>query len=566
VSPAGRLWFDVDRPIARGVLLFAVGLAVATGLTFWLGLRATRAWQQSTREAAETRANEVAALLTVALERDMKGGQASMLVPFNEALVSSPPYELADRFARGFARFPYLESFYVWTERGGAGGVTYVFNRADRKPRWDTEPPPDDPFPVVFRRDPASLRELVARARTEATEGLRFTLQDIDVGGVQYQTVAQLMYEGEGSQARLSAVVGFLVDLEWVRRHYFDDFIRQIQGIIGDTTLSIEVRDADAQPVALVGPPSSGALQHSRTFAFAFADQALLEELPRSARPRPWTARVGVGNEATLVAASQGATRTLVLLSLGALATIVGLGFAVRAAGAAADLAAVQAEFVSAVSHEMKTPLSLIKLASDTLANGRFATPGAVGEYGQMINVEAQHLTRLIDNVLCYARINDATSAYDLEPVDVTDLVQESIDRFRPRLAERGIEVQLQLPPDAAVVNGDHLMLGHAFDNLVENAIVHAGDGRWLAVAVAANRSHAFIEVADHGEGIPAADLPRVFEKFYRRKGTRQRGTGLGLAIVRRIIEDHGGRAEISSVVGQGTTVRVSLPLIESQA
>ena len=76
------MWFDSSRPNARAVLVFAAGLAVATGLTFWLGLRATREWQHSTREAAETRANEVAALLTVALERDMKGGQVSVLVPF----------------------------------------------------------------------------------------------------------------------------------------------------------------------------------------------------------------------------------------------------------------------------------------------------------------------------------------------------------------------------------------------------------------------------------------------------------------------------------------------------
>jgi len=178
------MWFDSSRPNARGVLLFAAGLALATSLTFWLGLRATREWQRSTRDASETRANEVAALLTVALERDMKGGQISVLVPFNEALVNSPPYELADRFARGFARFPYLESFYVWTERGGPNGATYVFNRADRKPRWDSAPPPEDPFPVVFRRDPAPLAAVVSRARSEAAEGIRFGLNNTNIDGV----------------------------------------------------------------------------------------------------------------------------------------------------------------------------------------------------------------------------------------------------------------------------------------------------------------------------------------------------------------------------------------------
>ena len=109
-------------------------------------------------------------------------------------------------------------------------------------------------------------------------------------------------------------------------------------------------------------------------------------------------------------------------------------------------------------------------------------------------------------------------------------------------------------------------MLLHAFDNLVENALTHAGDGKWLGVTITAGNASATVEVSDRGEGIPPNDLPRVFEKFYRRKGTRQRGTGLGLAIVRRIIDDHGGRVGISSVMGRGTTVTVSLPLLETQA
>src|SRR5579872_5602362 len=177
---------------ARGPLAFAVGLAIATGLTFLLGVRATREWQRSTLEAADTRANEVAALLTVALERDMKGGQVSVLVPFNETVVNSPPYELADRFARGFARFPYLESFYVWTERAGTEGDVLVFNRADRTPRWDADPLPEEPFPVIFRRDPGALRGVVSDVRGAAEERPRFVLRDVTVGGSRYQTVAQL--------------------------------------------------------------------------------------------------------------------------------------------------------------------------------------------------------------------------------------------------------------------------------------------------------------------------------------------------------------------------------------
>jgi signal transduction histidine kinase len=555
------------RPLgASGPFLFAVGLAVATGFTFWLGLRATREWQLSTLDAADTRANEVAALLTVALERDMKGGQVSVLVPFNETLVNSPPYELADRFARGFARFPYLESFYVWTERGGADGTVVVFNRADRTPRWDTALPPEDPFPVTFRRDPAALAPAVHVVRAAADDRPRFVLRNLVVGEEQYQTVAQLMYEGEGSQARLSAAVGFLVDLDWVRQHYFSDFLRQIQGILGDSTLRIEIVDEAQRQVATVGQPGSGTPRHSRQFSLVFADQTLVSELPRAVRPEPWSARVAIGTEATLGAASRGSMRTLVLLAFGALTTLAGLWFTVRAARASAELAATQAEFVSAVSHEMKTPLSLIKLASDTIANRRYATPEAIDEYGRMMSIEAQHLTRLIDNTLCYARINDGATAYDFEATDLVELIQESVDRFRPRIAEAAMHVHLELPADPVFVSADHLMFVHVIDNLLNNAVTHAAAGRHITVQLSVEGGRAVLSVADRGPGIPPGDLPRVFEKFYRQKGTRQRGTGLGLAIVRRIVEDHHGRVDIASAVGTGTTVLVLLPTTDAHA
>ncbi len=253
-------------------------------------------------------------------------------------------------------------------------------------------------------------------------------------------------------------------------------------------------------------------------------------------------------------------------MALGAVATFAGLWFTVRGARASAELAATQAEFVSAVSHEMKTPLSLIKLASDTIANRRYAAPDAIDEYGRMINVEAQHLTHLIDNTLCYARITDRRSAYDFEATDLVELIQESVDRFRPRLTEAAMHVDVQLPPDPVFVNGDHLMLLHVVDNLLDNAVTHAAAGRQLTIVLSAAGSSAILSVTDRGPGIPPADLPRVFEKFYRQKRTRQRGTGLGLAIVRRIVEDHGGRVDIASTVGAGTTVRVLLPATDAHA
>jgi signal transduction histidine kinase len=556
------MWLDPRAAKATGALLFAAGLAVVTGLMFWFGLRATREWERSTIEAADTRGHEVVTLLGVALERDMKGGQISVLLKMTEQdFTPIAPYELADRFARGFAQFPYLESFFVWTVSGGPDGSTYVFNRADRTPSWDTGGVGNDPYPVVFRRDPKPFHNAVLLARAQSSQQSRFAMFETTVNGIRYQALALLMYAAD---AQLSAVVGYTVNLEWVQAHYFSDFIRQIQGIIGDPTLGIEIVNSEGRPVATVGPPVSGSPTHARSFPLVFADQALLSDRSQRQRLANWTARVGVASDASRAAASRGAARTLALLGLGAFATIIGLGLTVRAARAAANLATVQSEFVSAVSHEMKTPLSIIRLASDTLANGRYASPSAIGDYGRLMAAEADHLTRLIDNVLYYARINDSTSEYDFEVIDVAELVQESIDRFRPQLNKLGFDLQMNVPADAAFIRADHVMMVHVIDNIIDNAINYASSGKWLGLRVVSGARSVHVEIADRGEGIPADDLPHVFEKFYRRKGMRHRGAGLGLAIVRRIVEDHQGTVNISSVLGQGTTVDVELPRSEA--
>ena len=206
--------------------------------------------------------------------------------------------------------------------------------------------------------------------------------------------------------------------------------------------------------------------------------------------------------------------------------------------------------------------MSLITLASDTLANRRYTSAAAIGEYGQMITVEARHLARLIDNVLCYARINDPASEYDFETIDFGEVVQESIDRFRPQLQANGFEVQVRVPSDPISVRADHIRLVQVFDNLIDNAIKYAASGKWLGVSVSQSGRWVTAEVSDHGEGIPPAELSRVFERFYRRKGTRHRGAGLGLAIVRQVVEDHKGTVRMSSTSGQGSRVEIVLPIV----
>ena len=298
-----------------------------------------------------------------------------MLLPFIQAGIDDPPYEIADLLRSRLREISYLSRVVsrVAQHWQRAADDPMSSTAPDRRPSWDGADVPDEPYPVVFRRNPAAVASIphprpvgVAHARTP------FAIFETSIEGVPYQTLLYLMYDGSRPEARLSAVAGFMVDMAWVKTKYFSDFINQIHDIVNDPSLSITISDTQGRLVAAAGPLSDAPAPHVRQFPVVFADPALVEGLTHSDEVPPlWTARVGVAGEAALAAANRGTSRTLAVAGLGVLATIVGLGLTGRATHAAAGLAAVQSEFVSAVSHEMKTPLSLIKLASDTLATGR---------------------------------------------------------------------------------------------------------------------------------------------------------------------------------------------------
>lgn len=541
-------------------LALAVCLVIATMSMFWLGWRASQEWERSTEQSVNARGKEVLALLAVALERDMKGGQLSVLLPVNQPLLEeSSLYDLADRFAGGFARFPYLESVFVWKESGGPDGLTYFFNRAERPPPWDDLESVADPYPIVVRRDPVAARSLVTEARSRDAGGAPFVLFEAEVAGVRYQTLAQLIYR-VGGDVRLAAMVGFTVNLEWVRRHYFLDLIHQIQKISGDGTIRIEILDQAERLVAETGPAARRQAVHAQTFPLAFSDRAFVSGVTPLYRAPRWTARLDMTSDTALVAARRGLVRTLGLLAFGAVATAITLLLTVKAARAAADLSSQQSEFVAAVSHEMKTPLSLITLASDSLAHGRYSSPDTISDYGRLLSAEARQLTRLIDNVLCYARIGNAKQAYSYESVDLPELVEDSVERFEPELKAHGVDVHVDVPVDSPGVRADRTMMQHVVDNLIDNAIKHAASGKTLVLKVLPDNGLVRLEVTDRGHGVPPDEVPHIFDKFYRGKGAKHRGSGLGLSIAQRIVEEHGGTIGVSTVIGEGTTVAVTLP------
>lgn len=225
----------------------------------------------------------------------------------------------------------------------------------------------------------------------------------------------------------------------------------------------------------------------------------------------------------------------------------------------------VRRDFVANASHELRTPLSIIKGYVETLVDGHETMElEDRAKFLKTIQRHSERLKAIIDDLLVLSRLESATPGLKFEPVDLTGFFQNLADDYRRR--PNGIEHQIEVsaPADLGDIQADSEKLTQVFSNLLDNALKYTPKGTRLELGGAASASgdvECFLR--DNGPGIPAADLPHIFERFYRVDKGRSRetgGTGLGLSIVKHIVQMHGGQVWAESVEGQGLTVRVRLP------
>jgi signal transduction histidine kinase len=386
-----------------------------------------------------------------------------------------------------------------------------------------------------------------------------------DIAGRPYQVVVSLFYDIEKPE-KLAGLVGFTVNLDWVRRFYFNDLLRQLARIGGGADdIALEIVDAAGQPVASnSGAPtstSSGSASAQRRFQLAFFDRSLLAFLPPDTAPvRMWTARARVISGSPLEASGIANDRAFVLMAVAAIAAIVGLIVTVRGIRVAAELAGMKSDFVSGVTHELKTPLAGIQLVADTLVRRRYESADKIHHYAKLLSREAKSLTRLIDNLLAYSRLNDVAHAYRFEPVEVSDLVTDALEIFEAVLVEQNFAVHADLSADLPPVRADRSAVVLALTNVIDNAIKYSADTRAVRIRAEASGSHVALSVSDSGVGIPENEIDRACDKFFRGRNAAGRGSGLGLAIVRQIVDAHGGSMRIDSRIGEGTRVELAFP------
>lgn len=228
-------------------------------------------------------------------------------------------------------------------------------------------------------------------------------------------------------------------------------------------------------------------------------------------------------------------------------------------------LEAVRREFVANVSHELRTPLSVIKGYVETLADGHQDMPLADRDkFLRTIQRHTERLNSLLEDILALSRLESANPGLRQEPCDLSAMLTELLEDYRSRPSATAHRLDSEFAPGLPTLVLDPLKITQAVENLVDNALKYAPPGSQITLGLAARDSEVVITVRDNGPGIPAEDLPHIFERFYRVDKGRSRekgGTGLGLSIVKHIVQLHGGRVWVESELGRGSCFYLGLPL-----
>jgi signal transduction histidine kinase len=233
-------------------------------------------------------------------------------------------------------------------------------------------------------------------------------------------------------------------------------------------------------------------------------------------------------------------------------------------------LAQLQMDFVAGVSHELRTPLAVICSAGDNLAEGVVADSGGqVRQYGELIRDEGWRLTGMVEQILQFASVRSGRRQYNLHPARVDEIVEHTLAKTLPRMEAAGFQVEKSIDGATPLVKVDAAALEQCIQNLIANALKYSGDSRWLSVrtglAEGQRGTEVLITVEDRGIGIEPADLPHIFDPFYRGRAVTAaqiHGTGLGLCMTREIAVAMGGSISVKSTPGKGSAFTLHFPAL----
>jgi two-component system phosphate regulon sensor histidine kinase PhoR len=400
-----------------------------------------------------------------------------------------------------------------------------------------------DEFLASLRSQPQKIARLLRLRQT----GYR-AIEDIPLSDRTGRSLTTLAFAAQAS-GKTVVLVGLVLDSE--------TFVRDVLGpkmteTARDEFLLTVTAQGARDPLFTTGTAPPGEAPETRSL-WLFPDY-----------------RLGIRLKGTTIEdlARERFVRNLVLIGVLDLIIIVGAWFVFRGVRRETELARLKSEFVSNVSHELRTPLSLIRMFAETLQLGRIKSEEEKREYYDTLVAETERLTRLVNNILSFARMDSGKKEFRFADINLNDVARDILARYEPHLVSEGFAVEQELAGSLPLIQADAEAVSEALLNLIDNAVKYSAKDRRIRISTGQSDGSVFVEIQDHGIGIPPKDQKKIFEKFYRVSSSsvqQSKGSGLGLTLVQHIMEGHRGSVTVQSQAEKGSTFRLSFPAAPHQ-
>jgi signal transduction histidine kinase len=561
-----QVFFDRGLRLAAGL---AIVVAIPMAVLFYFQFKSLDDLEKTSEVVLRQLSSDTAESLTRSVEDYLKRPHISVLLRITQG--RTEPLDLPfiePVFNDALTESPFVESFFVWTERGPMSNKWLVFDRASRQAATAS-------IEQRFREDKVMGDRLLARLREIIPTRRAIVAFSETINGRPHYVQAQLRWEGPARE-RMTSVVAFAVDAEKLRAQFIPavlrDWMAAVQHPSGFPPLETEVLAEDGKRIYASNPDREGPENpvDERSFAIIFFDKELLEfAAPYEQHREVWGLRTSYGPQPIpeIVSASTRPQQALMIVL--AIAMALGVFLVAGAAAREVRVAELKSNFVASVSHDLKTPLALIQLFAETLELGRVRTPDRAQEYYRIINVEARKLTRLIENILDFSRMEAGLRPYRIEPADLRESLTKVLARMETQFSQGNFAITTTIDPHLPRVLADEGAAEQAIENLLANAMKYSGESKTIEVEARRADGHIVVSVTDHGIGISRREQGRIFRKFYRVQrdlGGGPQGTGLGLAIVDHTMRGHGGFVQVESEPDRGSTFSLYFPIPSENA
>lgn len=556
----GQVLDDRGIRLATGL---AVVVAIPVAVLFYFQFRSINDLASTSSVVLRQLSQETADATAREVEDTLKRPHIGVLLAVPQARSDVMDRAWMDDVLRqGLEESPFVEAFYVWSQVSpDARDRLFVYNR-------DSFADPSADLERRFRDAPSVGAVILPRLRQLLEHKRAIVAFPATIGGRRKYVQAQLRFPSAARDS-LSSFVALVVDAEDIRTRHLPAMMKArlatVQHLGGFPQLDLTLRDGKGQMLFSSAPAGAAVFVDQRSFPLVFFDRELLEyAAPVEVEPETWTLQTGFGGQTIAVIAESSSRPQLALMAILALIMAAGVFFVAGAAAREVRLAELKSNFVASVSHDLKTPLALIQLFAETLELGRVRTPERAAEYYRIINGEAKKLTRLIENILDFSRMEAGLRPYRQLPADLGEVTCDVVARLQSQFEQGRFSVTTRIEPGLPSVDIDTGAVQQAIENVLANAMKYSREHRDIDVVVERLPGHVGVRVTDHGIGIPKHLQRRVFRKFFRVEsglGGGPQGCGLGLAIVDHTMRGHGGSVSVDSEPGEGSTFTLAFPI-----